>query len=98
MTEDEEPTDSTANVDYEFLPSAQEILEEIVPAAFKAQLFKCFLDAGVSEQISRMVAMKGATENADDTISLLSRRYNRARQSQITNELAEIIGGMAALE
>jgi F-type H+-transporting ATPase subunit gamma len=42
--------------------------------------------------------MKGATENAGDMISSLSRQYNRARQSQITNELAEIIGGMAALE
>ena len=88
----------TTNIEYEFLPSAQEILEEIVPSSFKAQLLKCFLDAAVSEQISRMVAMKGATENADDMISLLSRKYNRARQSQITNELAEIIGGMEALK
>ncbi|MBT6156101.1 MAG: ATP synthase F1 subunit gamma [Planctomycetaceae bacterium] len=87
-----------SNIDYEFLPSAQEILEEIVPAAFKAQMLKCFLDAAVSEQIFRMVAMKGATENAGEMISSLSRQYNRARQSQITNELAEIIGGMAALE
>ena len=87
-----------SNIDYEFLPSAQEILEEIVPAAFKSQMLKCFLDAAVSEQIFRMVAMKGATENAGDMISSLSRKYNRARQSQITNELAEIIGGMAALE
>ena len=87
-----------SNIDYEVLPSAQEILEEIVPAAFKAQMLKCFLDAAVSEQIFRMVAMKGATENAGEMISSLSRQYNRARQSQITNELAEIIGGMAALE
>ena len=90
--------ESTTNIDYEFLPSAEEILEEIVPAAFNARLLKCFLDAAVSEQIFRMVAMKGATENADEMISLLSRQYNRARQAQITNELAEIIGGMAALE
>ena len=90
--------EKNSNIDYEFLPSAQEILEEIVPAAFKAQMLKCFLDAAVSEQIFRMVAMKGATENAGDMISSLSRQYNRARQSQITNELAEIIGGMAALE
>jgi F-type H+-transporting ATPase subunit gamma len=85
-------------VDYELLPSAQEILKEIVPAAFKARLFKCFLDAAVSEQIARMVAMKGATENADEIIGNLSQKYNRARQSQITSELAEIIGGAAALE
>jgi F-type H+-transporting ATPase subunit gamma len=84
-------------IQYEFLPSAGEILEEILPAAFKARLFKCFLDAAVSEQIFRMVAMKGATENAGDMISNLSRVYNRARQSQITSELSEIIGGAEAL-
>ena len=94
---DDESSSST-NIDYEFLPSAREILEEIVPAAFKAKLFKCFLDAAVSEQVSRMVAMKGATENADEMISDLSREYNRARQGQITSELSEIIGGAAALE
>ncbi len=86
------------SVDYEFLPSAGEILEEIVPASFKARLFKCFLDAAVSEQISRMVAMKGATENAGEMIDSLSMQYNRARQTQITSELSEIIGGAAALE
>ena len=85
-------------VEYEFMPSPESILEEIVPAAFKARLFKCFLDAAVSEQISRMVAMKGATENADEMIGTLATRYNRARQSQITSELSEIIGGAAALE
>jgi len=85
-------------IDYEFLPSPEDILEEIVPAAFKARLFKCFLDAAVSEQIARMVAMKGATENAGDMISTLSMQYNRARQSQITSELSEIIGGAAALD
>jgi F-type H+-transporting ATPase subunit gamma len=85
-------------IEYEFLPSAEEILQEIVPAAFKARLFKCFLDAAVSEQIFRRVAMKAATENADDMIGSLSQLYNRARQSQITSELSEIIGGAAALE
>ena len=91
-------TDGGATVDYEFLPSAGEILEEIVPASFKARLFKCFLDAAVSEQIFRMVAMKGATENAGEMIDTLSMKYNRARQTQITSELSEIIGGAAALE
>ena len=69
-----------------------------MPAAFKARLFKCFLDAAVSEQIFRRVAMKAATENADDMIGNLSQLYNRARQTQITSELSEIIGGAAALE
>ncbi len=85
-------------IDYEFLPSAEEILEELVPAAFKARFFKTFLDAAVGEQIARMVAMKSATENADEMIRDISMEYNRARQTQITSELAEIIGGAAALE
>lgn len=85
-------------VEYDFLPSPREILEEIVPASFKARLFKCFLDAAVSEQIARMVAMKSATDNADDMIRSIRAQYNRARQSQITSELSEIIGGAAALE
>jgi F-type H+-transporting ATPase subunit gamma len=85
-------------VPYEFLPNPQSILEEIVPVSFKVRLFKCFLDAAVSEQIARMVAMRGATENADDMITVLTRQYNRARQTQITRELSEVIGGVAALE
>ena len=83
--------------DYEFLPSATGILEEVVPASFRARLFKCFLDAAVSEQIARMIAMKSATENAGDIIKSLSRTYNRARQSKITQEIMEIIGGVEAL-
>ena len=75
-----------AHVEYEFLPSAESILEEIVPEAFRIKLFQCFLDAAVSEQIARMVAMKSATENAGDMIKSLSRTYNRARQARITGE------------
>jgi F-type H+-transporting ATPase subunit gamma len=83
---------------YEFLPSAESILAEVVPTSFKVKLFKCFLDAAVSEQTARMVAMKAATENAGDMIKSLSRTYNRARQSQITNEIMEVIGGAEALK
>lgn len=88
----------TDNTSYEFLPSAEEILAELLPQAFKASLFKCFLDAAVSEQIGRRVTMKAATENADDMIKAISLLYNRARQAQITKEISEIIGGAAALE
>lgn len=104
----DEPTDSNRSSSpspptklqplYEFIPSAASILEEIVPTSFKVKLFKCFLDAAVSEQIARMVAMKNATENANDMIGLLSRTYNRARQSQITNQIMEVIGGVEAME
>jgi F-type H+-transporting ATPase subunit gamma len=86
------------NVEYEFLPSASEILDELVPAAFKARLFKCFLDAAVSEQIARRVAMKAATENAGDLIKSLSQQYNRARQAKITKEISELIAGAEALK
>jgi F-type H+-transporting ATPase subunit gamma len=92
-------TARTSNsVPYEFLPDPASILEEIVPASFKVRLYKCFLDAAVSEQIMRMIAMRGATENANEMVKTLTRQYNRARQSQITRELSEIIGGAAALE
>lgn len=84
-------------VEYEFMPDAKGILEEILPVSFKVRLFKCFLDAAVSEQIARRVAMKAATDNANDLIKNLSQLYNRARQAQITKELAEIIGGAEAV-
>jgi F-type H+-transporting ATPase subunit gamma len=83
---------------FDFLPSSQSVLEELIPKAFKAKLFKCFLDSAVSEQIARMVAMKAATENADKMIAMLTTTYNRARQYQITSEILEIISGADALE
>ncbi len=92
------PARAAKKVDYEFLPSAQNILEELLPVSFKVRLFKCFLDAAVSEQIARRVTMKAATENADDMIKSITRLYNRARQAQITKEIAEVIGGAEALK
>jgi F-type H+-transporting ATPase subunit gamma len=89
---------ATRPVEYEFLPGAADILQELLPVSFKVRLFQCFLDAAVSEQIARRVTMKQATENADEMIKGLTRQYNRARQAQITKEIAEVIGGAAALE
>ena len=89
---------SGPQLEYEYLPDAASILTELLPAAFKARLFKCFLDAAVSEQIARRVAMKAATENAGEMIRDLSLEYNRARQAQITKEIAELIGGSEALK
>ena len=83
---------------YEFLPSPESILEEVVPTSFKVKLFKCFLDSAVSEQVARMIAMKGATENAGELIKALSMQYNRARQGRITSELMDLIGGVEALK
>jgi F-type H+-transporting ATPase subunit gamma len=89
---------SGARVNYEFLPDAAEILEELVPAALKVRLFKMFLDAAVSEQIARRVAMKAATENAGDLIKEITRLYNRTRQANITKEISELIAGSEALK
>jgi F-type H+-transporting ATPase subunit gamma len=94
----EEETDGKkATVQYEFSPSAKELLAELLPATVRVRLFQCFTDATVSEQIGRMVAMKAATEAAADMITALTRKYNRARQTQITMELLDIVGGANAL-
>ena len=93
----EEQAEGGPTSQYEFLPSPESILEEVVPTSFKVKLFKCFLDSAVSEQIARMVAMKAATENAGELIKDLSMQYNRARQSRITSELMDVIGGVEAL-
>ncbi len=97
----ETPTGESAKgtkADYEFSPSANELLDELLPAAVKVTLFQCFNDAVVSEHVSRMIAMKAATDNAGKMGKDLSRVFNRARQAQITTELTEIISGAAALE
>ena len=83
---------------YEFSPSSEELLGELLPASVKTALFQAFNDAVVSEHIMRMVAMKAATDNAGSLGKSLKRDYNRARQTQITTELMEVISGAAALE
>ena len=91
-------TDDGASANYEFSPSAGEILDDLLPRSVKTTLFQVFNDAVVSENIMRMIAMKAATENANDLGKDLRRDYNRARQAQITTELTELISGAAALE
>jgi len=83
---------------FEMMPSAPEILDKLLPMTVRLRLYQCFLDAAVTEQISRMTAMRAATESADDMIHSLTLRYNHLRQAQITTELAEIIGGRAGIE
>lgn len=83
---------------YEFSPSADELLNELLPTTVKTTLFQCLIEAIASEQAARMVAMKAATDNAGKMGKELTRQFNRARQSQITTELTEIISGAAALE
>jgi len=83
--------------DFEFSPEPKELLDELLPAAVRVRLFQCFTEAAVSEQVARMVAMKAATDAANDMIKTLTRQYNRARQTQITMELLDIVGGANAL-
>ncbi len=83
---------------YEFSPSADDLLNDLLPAAIRSVLFQMLNDAIVSEHVARMVAMKSATDNAGKAGKRLTRVYNRARQAQITTELTEIISGAAALE
>ena len=85
-------------MEYEFSPAPEALLDELLPATVRVRLFQCFIEAVVSEQISRMVAMKAATDAATDMIKTLTRRYNRARQTYITMELLDIVGGANALE
>ncbi len=82
---------------YELIPSAEEILRNLLPATARLRLFQSVLDSSISEQVARMSAMRAAKENADDMIKDLTLKYNRMRQSQITTELSEIIGGRAAI-
>jgi F-type H+-transporting ATPase subunit gamma len=86
-----------ANTQYEFSPDPQALLDDLLPASVRIRLFQCFTDAVVSEQVSRMVAMKAATDAAGDMITSLTRQYNRARQTHITMELLDIIGGASAI-
>jgi len=85
-------------VEFEFSPPPAELLAELLPVTVKIRLFQCFLDAAVSEQLARMVAMRAATDAANDMIKSLTRQYNRARQSQITLDLLDIVGGAEALK
>lgn len=84
-------------VEYEFSPGPEALLEDLLPASVRMRLFQCFTDAAVSEQVARMVAMKAATDAAGEMITTLTRQYNRARQTHITMELLDIIGGATAL-
>ena len=81
----------------EFSPEPQKLLDSLLPASVRVQLFQAFTDAVVSEQVARMVAMKAATDAAGDMIKSLTREYNRARQTAITMELLDIVGGANAL-
>ncbi len=83
---------------YDFSPAPKALLDELLPLTVKSAMFQAYLDATTSEHVSRMIAMKSATDNADKMQKALSMQYNRARQSQITTELSEIMGGVEAMK
>ena len=95
---DGDSVEAVGEVVYDFQPSVDELLDDLLPLMAKTVLFQAFNDAAVSEHIMRMIAMKAATENSKEVGRALRQQFNRARQSQITTELTEIISGAAALE
>jgi len=89
--------DTGGQASYEFEPSEEAILAELLPRNLAVQVFRALLENNASEQGARMTAMDNATRNAGDMINKLTIRYNRSRQAQITKELIEIISGAEAL-
>ena len=87
---------SSKKEDYLIEPDFEEVLNNSIDTYLKSQLQNCMLHAKASEQSSRMTAMDGATENASDIINNLNIKYNRIRQSVITQEISEIVSGAEA--
>jgi F-type H+-transporting ATPase subunit gamma len=93
------PTEDTEGIpgnQFIFEPSASAVLEQLVPRYVATRLFQAVLEGKASEESSRMVAMKNATENAEDLIEDLTLSYNKVRQSNITREMIEIASGAQA--
>jgi len=84
--------------DFLLFPDAGSILSELLPAYVRNAVYKALVETVAAEQAARRTAMKAATDNAGEMLNLLRRTYNRARQANITQEIAEIVGGAAALE
>lgn len=84
--------------DYLLFPSADSILTELLPSYVRNAVYRALVETAAAEQAARRTAMKSATDNAGEMLNLLRRTYNRARQANITQEIAEIVGGAAALQ
>lgn len=82
--------------DFELSPSAESIFETLAKMIIRTSVLGCFLEASVSEHLSRVVCMRNASDNADEMIQELTKDYNRARQGQITVELLDIVSGVEA--
>jgi F-type H+-transporting ATPase subunit gamma len=84
--------------DYLLFPSAEAILSELLPLYVRNAVYRALVETVAAEQGARRTAMKNATDNAGEMLNVLRRTYNRARQAQITQEIAEIVGGAEALK
>ena len=93
--EDEEEGVSASS---DFEPSAEDVLNQLLPAYVETMVYHALIDSAAAEQGARRKAMKSATDNAEEMESSLNRIYNRVRQGAITTEITEIVGGAAALE
>ncbi|CAA9306542.1 MAG: ATP synthase gamma chain [uncultured Gemmatimonadaceae bacterium] len=91
------PAAGAAGREYLLFPSAEAILTELLPAYVRNSVYRALVETAAAEQGARRTAMKSATDNAGEILNGLKRTYNRARQAQITQEIAEIVGGAAAL-
>ncbi|MEE8522006.1 MAG: ATP synthase F1 subunit gamma [Gemmatimonadota bacterium] len=89
--------DGRRSHNYLLEPSPDEILKFVLPLYVRNSVYRALVESAAAEQGARRTAMKNATDNANDLIETLTREYNRARQSQITQEIAEIVGGAEAL-
>lgn len=95
---DEVAEEADLSAEYMFEPSAESVLQRLLPTYVETLIFRALMESAASEHGARRTAMKSATDNAGEMIITLNRSYNRARQAAITNEIAEIVGGAAALE
>jgi F-type H+-transporting ATPase subunit gamma len=92
------PRPGGLKADYILKPGADEILEQLLPLYVRNQVFRGLVETAAAEHGARRTAMKNATDNAGEIYEILKRTYNRQRQAAITQEIAEIVGGAAALE
>jgi F-type H+-transporting ATPase subunit gamma len=92
------PKSTQAALNYILRPSAEEILEQLLPLYVQNQFYRALVETAAAEHGARRTAMKNATDAGSDMLTLLQRTFNRARQAQITQELAEIVGGAEALK
>jgi F-type H+-transporting ATPase subunit gamma len=94
----EPPENSTKQKDYILSPDAQTIVGELLPLYIRNAVYRALVEMTAAFYAAQRTAMKNATDNASDMLKVLGRTYNRARQATITQEIAEIVGGAAALQ